>query len=671
MDFAPPLQITISQKAQPIRLRGIALGLFLAVAVCVLTPFNNDYRQATPLGGGHFPLAPFFIFVWMVLATAGLALFFKGKRILTGKELLTAWVLMVLVSGVAYTGLMRTLILNLTTPQHFASIENQWEASLHPLMPKAWYPGPEAGIDALYNGLPGGRQMAWIAVLKAIPWRGWIPPMLSWGVFIALCYFLMLCMVSLLSRQALQNERMPFPLLQVPQLMADALDAGTLTGFLGNRYLVVGMLLPCLLHLMNGLNLYHPEVPQIPTLILAGGYFGDTGLFSGFSKLKLHFYPAFIGFAFLTSRQISFSFWFFFMAAALLIGVLSVLGYDIPAAALGVTFGPTLARPEETQMIGAYLVFFLFLFWLARHHLLNTAKQAFSRQPDPEGDVGWFSTRFSVFGILIAFGGILGWFVWFGMSPWTAVWVILAFFITLLVATRVICQGGIAYFTLTAAPLDGLLAFLGPGFFTHAGLLMTAVTQKVLFVDLRESIMPSMMHARKTTLWIQNQRLVMGGILLTLILGVAVSFTAMLALCYKFGIRELQIDWASRTTLAVYENVASLMASPVEPSRWVIIFTGIGALVMLTLVVCYHRLYWWPIHPIGYLTAYSSAMRILWVSFFLGWLFNALCMRYGGVTLFRRLRFFFIGLVIGDFMMGGIWAVVGLFAGGSYQVLPG
>ncbi len=91
---------------------------------------------------------------------------------------------------------------------------------------------------------------------------------------------------------------------------------------------------------------------------------------------------------------------------------------------------------------------------------------------------------------------------------------------------------------------------------------------------------------------------------------------------------------------------------------------------MLLLVVCYHRLYWWPIHPIGYLTAYSSAMRILWVSFFIGWACNALCMRYGGIVLFRKLQFFFIGLIIGDFLMGGGWALIGLFADISYQVLP-
>ena len=91
---------------------------------------------------------------------------------------------------------------------------------------------------------------------------------------------------------------------------------------------------------------------------------------------------------------------------------------------------------------------------------------------------------------------------------------------------------------------------------------------------------------------------------------------------------------------------------------------------MLGLVIGYHRFYWWPIHPIGYLTAYSSAMWYLWFSFFVGWACNALCMRYGGVVLFKKMRNFFIGLIIGDFFMAGSWAIYGLFSYSSYLVLP-
>ena len=48
-----------------IRLRAILIGVSFALAICLITPFNNAYRQGTPLGGGHFPLAPFYILVWM------------------------------------------------------------------------------------------------------------------------------------------------------------------------------------------------------------------------------------------------------------------------------------------------------------------------------------------------------------------------------------------------------------------------------------------------------------------------------------------------------------------------------------------------------------------------------------------------------------------------------
>ena len=52
-------------EIQGVRLRAIILGLLLAAAICAITPFNNAYRQGTPLGGGHFPLAPFFILIWL------------------------------------------------------------------------------------------------------------------------------------------------------------------------------------------------------------------------------------------------------------------------------------------------------------------------------------------------------------------------------------------------------------------------------------------------------------------------------------------------------------------------------------------------------------------------------------------------------------------------------
>ncbi len=656
------------QTLHPIRLRAVLIGLILSGLICALTPINNIYDQGTPLGGGHFPLAPFYILLLTTICAGTLARILPKARLITGQELLVIWMQMVIASGIAYTGLTRTFFINLTVPFQFATQENNWQQLLHPLLP-AWLYPDEGVIETLYNGLSGGRGMGWFELLTSIPWQGWLRPLIGWGVFILLSYTVMIALINLLSRQWVHNERMNFPLLRVPQIMEEHFDNNTLSSFLLNPWLLWGMLLPIMLHLLGGLHYYFPTVPEMPTMILAGHYFPKYGLLSGFIKLKIYIFPVFIGFAFLTSRQISLSFWLFFLLGGLLYGLLSVMGYTIPAASLGVTFGPTLARPEETQMIGAYGVFFLFLLWLARHHLRDVVRQAFRPGPIPV-NTEWFSIRLSFW---IAVGGmaaIVLWAVFFGMQLKTALLVVLSFFMITLVASRIICQGGIGYFTLTAAPIDGLLVLFGPALFSQVGMLIAAISQKVMFVDLRESLMPSLLHARQIHHTMRNRRLLLFGIGATLLVAVTTSFIAMLLLCYRYGIRELDLEWATRTSITVYENVIRLNETGVEAGSWVKIFSGAGAMVMLVLVACYHRFYWWPIHPIGYLTAYSSAMRILWFSFFVGWLCNALCMRYGGVVLFKKLRLFFIGMIIGDLVMGGTWAIIGLFSDGSYQVLP-
>lgn len=669
---APPATAQPEKKVDRsvIRTRAVLLGLALSILICAVTPFNNSYRHGTPLGGGHFPLAPFFILIWLTLFVGAAGRILKKRDWLTGKELLTVWILMVLSSGIAYTGLVRTFFINLTAPMHFATVGNRWAEVLGPYLPKAWYPSSQEAVKALYEGLPDGREMSWLQVIGNIPWESWIGPLMIWGLFILLCYFVMINLVNLLSRQWIQNERMNFPLLQVPMVMEDAVDNTGLAAFFTNKYLLTGLMIPVFLHLLNGLHFYYPSVPQIPTLILAGGYFPKYGLFSAFHKLKIYIYPAFIGFAFLTSRQISFSIWVFYILGGLIIGLLSVLGYNIPAGAMGVTFGPHLTRPEETQMVGAYGVFFIFILWLARHHLADVLKQAFGLSKADRSSTEWYGIRLSFWGFTAGIIGIMLWLNHFGMPLVVSFLVVGAFFMVILVASRVVCQGGIAYFSLTAAPIDGLLNFFGPGFFTNIGLVIAAVVQKVLFVDFRESLLPSVFHAGKVNQHMKNKRLLISGIMITLFSAVVVSFLAMLALSYKYGIRELQLDWATRTTITVVENVKTLVETQTTPSEWVRIFSAAGAFVMMGLVVCYHRFHWWPLHPIGYLTAYSAGMKILWFSFFVGWAANSLCMRYGGVALFKRLRLVFIGLIIGDFLMGGIWAIVGMFSFGSYLVLP-
>ncbi len=657
------------KKQTIIRPRAFLIGFLLAVLICAVTPFNNVYRNATPLGGGYFPLAPFYLLFWLTIITAISKRFFKIESLFTGAELIFTWGLMLLVSGIAYTGFARTFFINLTAPFYFATFENRWQTILQPLLPKNLFPQDRSAVDLLYNGIEDGQDMGFFELMSNIPWATWILPFLSWGIFMVTAYLLILCMVHMISRQAMENERMNFPLLIVPRMIQKAVDEKQLTSFLSNRFLLIGLSVPLCLHLLNGLNFYFPSVPHINTLVLAGSYFPKQGLLAGFIKLKLYFYPAFIGFAFLASKQVSFSFWLFYILGAFMTGLLAMAGLSFPASELGTTFGPTLSNPEETQMIGAFIVFAIFLVWLARFHFKEIFVHAFAFS-NPSHSPNYMGDKLVFWGSGMGFVILVAWFIFHGVSMVQAIVLIIFLLLFTMVAVRVVCQGGITYFTLTVAPLDAINTMFGLKIFSNLAMTLGSICQKVLFLDLRESVAPSILHSLKINRRVKGQRFIFLTIFCAMTLCLIVSGMAMIILCYKYGIRELQLDWATRTTVSVYNNILPVIQNQIEQGDSIKYFALAGAIVMGLLVTCYHRFYWWPLHPIGYLMLYSSAMKILWLSFFIGWLCNALCMRYGGITLFKKMRYFFVGLIMGDFLMGGTWAIIGFFTEYGYQVLP-
>ena len=121
---------------------------------------------------------------------------------------------------------------------------------------------------------------------------------------------------------------------------------------------------------------------------------------------------------------------------------------------------------------------------------------------------------------------------------------------------------------------------------------------------------------------------------------------------------------------AALESSRRLAETSGGPWGWAMLHSSVGALVMTGLILCYRRFPWWPLHPIGYLAAYGSGLRILWFSFLVGWLCQSLVLRYGGATAFARARLLFIGLIIGDHVMAAVFAACGFLAGAGYQVLP-
>lgn len=663
-----------------LRFRALLTGLLLGLLLCMFTPYNNTILHNTPLGGGHFPLAPFFIVAWLFVLDALVSRLTRLRPIFSGVELLVIWLMMVLFTGIGYAGLTETFFVNIAAPERFARDAYRWTEVLGPLLPDSWFPDSAEAVTRFYEGIKGGRDMGVLEILGRIPWGVWLPVLTVWASFILGVYFVMVCLMVLFGRQWVVNERVHFPMVRVPMLMGEALDTKQFGSWWSNRFLLSGLVFAGLLHLLNGLHFYYPSVPELPTLILAGPYFPKFGLFSGFHKLKLYFIPAFIGFAFLTTRQISFSMWVFHLLSGLLFGLLYVLGWQLPEAALGTTLGPDLIRPEGAQTIGSYVIFFIFLVWLARHHLKETlicilrpecrGAKALHKGKYDVTPKDWSPPVWPLWGLLAGTLGLVYWCWHFGLPILASIALPIMFIIVMLVTSRVVCQGGLPYFTLTAAPSDALMGFFGTGFFGSAGMAATAVMQKVLFLDVREAVAPTLFHGAKIRQESQRRNLVLVAIGLSLVLALITAFATMLFLGYKYGLRELGLEWATQTVLANYENAQRLVDQPVGPNAWTITYASAGAIVMAALIFCYYKFPWWPLHPLGYLAAYSAGMKILWFPFFLGWLCNHLVLHYGGTSLFNRVRNLFIGLILGDFLMGGIYAVLGLFSSRGYSVFP-
>ena len=74
-------------------------------------------------------------------------------------------------------------------------------------------------------------------------------------------------------------------------------------------------------------------------------------------------------------------------------------------------------------------------------------------------------------------------------------------------------------------------------------------------------------------------------------------------------------------------------------------------------------LLWWPLHPIGYPICAVVWTDYLWASVFIAWAIKSVVLRYGGPRLYRNIRPGFLGLILGQFSVCGVWYIIDAIAG--------
>jgi hypothetical protein len=78
------------------------------------------------------------------------------------------------------------------------------------------------------------------------------------------------------------------------------------------------------------------------------------------------------------------------------------------------------------------------------------------------------------------------------------------------------------------------------------------------------------------------------------------------------------------------------------------------------------RMPWFPLHPVGYLVACAIGYRI-WAPIMAIWFIKWVILRYLGGRVYKRARYFFLGLVMTHFLVASVWGVLAAFDWGPTQ----
>jgi uncharacterized protein DUF6784 len=98
---------------------------------------------------------------------------------------------------------------------------------------------------------------------------------------------------------------------------------------------------------------------------------------------------------------------------------------------------------------------------------------------------------------------------------------------------------------------------------------------------------------------------------------------------------------------------------------------SVGLAVVALLGLARQRFAGWPLHPLGYALANTNSMDYMWLPFLLAWALKALMLRYGGMRLYRAALPFFLGLILGDYVVPAFWSLYGVITGQQmYMAFP-
>jgi hypothetical protein len=622
-------------------------GAVVAAGIGAGAPYGNMV-----LRGSYMALdfstagAIFLFFLFVLLVQTGLALV-HPRLALRRQELAVVYIMGIVGCAIPDMGLTEYLLPIVTGGLYYATPENEWAQLIHPYIPSWLVPQDPEAVRYFYEGAPRGYPL---------PWRAWLVPLATWLPLVLAVHFSMVCTMVVLRRQWVNRERLTFPLVQVPLAMID--DEGghqALRPFFRRPLMWAGFALP---FAIGSLRALHNYFNYVPTVNLQFG----VPLFRNTTVLEIALSFPMLGFTYFVNLDIAFAIWFFNLLARLEEGVFGIIGVTSSEKLFYAGNFAVLAH----QGMGAMLVLALFGLWTARGHLAQVWEKAWHGSAHIDDSDEMLSYRTAVFGWLAANAFIALWLVLAGMSWWVLPLYLSAMYLLFLAVTRVVAEGGIAAARAPLIASDFVTsgvgsAALGPHTLTALGFTY------VWAADIRTFVMASCANGLKLAeeQIRAHRRQLFWAMALAVAVSLAASIWTVLYLSYAYGGINLNGWFFGPEGGAVYPyNFISNELNNLDGPNWVgWLATLSGGTIMALLMLARHHLLWWPLHPLGFAVSTISMTNYISFSVFLAWALKSLVLKYGGPSLFTRLRPFFLGLILGQFAVAGFWLVIDYLTG--------
>lgn len=576
------------------------------------------------------------IFILFLLSLGNLAVknFLPALALSTG-ELLTIYSMLCMATSLLGWDMMQVLVPVMSYGTWFATPENEWRELFWEYLPQ-WLTVSDKGV---LQGYYEGRTLLYQwHILKA-----WALPILLWTGFTLTLYFTMICILTTFRKRWIEEEKLSYPVIQLPlEMTAHA------SSFFRSRSMWFGFLLVCAIDLLHGLHGFYPFVPDFHVKFELGPMFTEHP-WNAIGWLPVCFYPFAIGLAYFMPLDLSFSTWFFYLFWKAQLVFRAAFG-------LKRLSGPYLGD----QSMGAWLALGVLSLWLSRRSIYRVFRALWSTDQDDDSDEP-LSYRWASVGVIVGLALLVGFSAMAGMSIWVAVSFFMLYFILVVAATRMRAELGPPTHDLYYGGPDRMIPAavgtrrLGP----HNLSVMTLYFW--LTRDYRSHPMPHQLEAFKIAerTGLRNRRLVVAMLAATLV-GTLAAFWAILHLFYDYGATARVQGYALGVAWESYVRLQNWLNFPTEANPEVLGQMGFGVGVTTLLMILRRRFLGFPFHPVGYAVAGSWTMSWLWFSVFLSWLTKYLFLRSGGLRLYRQGVPFFLGLMLGQFVSGSLWSLLGV-----------